>query len=186
MKLEHIAKKAGVSLTTVSRVLNEGQYVMSTTRAKVLRALKEFKYYPNLHARSLAAGRSRTIGVILSNLDNPFFLDVFRTIKSLAHAIDYEVIVAATHYDTKQLHASIKLMLGLRVAGIAVIVSEMEPSVAEELANAGIHVAFYDIGMADKKSTSIKVNYKKSMEHLVEYFYSLGHRRMAYNPTFPF
>jgi DNA-binding LacI/PurR family transcriptional regulator len=142
--------------------------------------MNEMKYYPNLHARSLAGGRSRTIGVILSNLDNPFFLDVFRTIERLAHEKGYEVIVAPTHYDVGRLQASIKSMIGLRVAGIATIVSEMEPSVVEELSNVGIPVVFCDAWVTHKKATNIKVNYKMVTQQLVEYLYSLGHRRMAF------
>ena len=142
--------------------------------------MKEMKYYPNLHARSLARRRSRTIGVILSNLDNPFFLDVFRTIETLAHEKGYEVVVAATHYDVARLHASIKSMIGLRVAGIAAIVSEMEPSVVEELSNVEIPVVFYDAWVTNKKATNIKINYKKGTQQLVEYLHSLGHRRMAF------
>jgi len=142
--------------------------------------MKEMKYYPNLHARSLARRRSRTIGVILSNLDNPFFLDVFRTIETLAHEKGYEVVVASTHFDVARLHASIKSMIGLRVAGIATIVSEMEPSVVEELSNVEIPVVFYDAWVTNKNAMNIKVNCKKGTQQLVEYLHSLGHRRMAF------
>ena len=118
--------------------------------------------------------------MIVSNLDNSFFVDVLRIIETLAHEKGYEVVVAATHYDVGRLHASIKSMIGLRVAGIAAIVSEMEPSVAEELSNAGIPVVFYDTSVGNKRATSIKVSYKKVMQQLVEYLHSLGHRRMAF------
>ena len=73
MNLDHVAKKAGVSSATVSRVINGVDLVKPSTRVRVLRAMTDLKYYPNLHARSLAGGVSRTIGMIVSNLDNPFF-----------------------------------------------------------------------------------------------------------------
>jgi DNA-binding LacI/PurR family transcriptional regulator len=178
--LADVAKKTGVSLTTVSRVLNGEKYVKASTRASVLRAIKQMRYYPNLHARSLAGGGSRTIGVIVSNLDNPFFLDIFRKIESLAHEQDYDVVLSATHYDARRLLASIKSMIGRRVAGIAAIVSEMEPSIVEELSHAGPPVVFYDVGQAGKRVTNIKCNYRGATQQLVEYLYSLGHRRMAF------
>ena len=180
MNLGDVAHKAGVSPATVSRVVNGGKYVKATTRTRVLRAMKELRYYPNLHARSLAGGGTRTFGVIVSNLENPFFVDIFQRIESLAEAQGYEVILAATHYDSARLHACIKSMLGRRVAGIAAIVSEMDPSVAHELSHAGPPVVFFDVGQSGKRVTSIKCDFRRGTEQLVEYLYSLGHRRMAF------
>jgi hypothetical protein len=72
MSLERVARRARVSTATVSRVLNNTGPVKSSTRARVLKAIEAFKYSPNLHARSLAGGQSRSIGMIVSNIDNPF------------------------------------------------------------------------------------------------------------------
>ncbi len=73
MSLEEVARRARVSTATVSRVLNDVDVVKSSTRARVLKAVADLKYHPNLHARSLAGGKSRTIGMIVSNMENPFF-----------------------------------------------------------------------------------------------------------------
>src|SRR5580700_6388883 len=133
MSLDAVAKRSGVSTATVSRVLNDVDVVKSSTRARVMKAITELKYHPNLHARSLAGGRSRTIGVIVSNLDNPFFLDVYRAVETDCHEHGYEVLVANTAYRPEQLAASVRLMLGRRVAGLAAIVSEMEEDIVKEL-----------------------------------------------------
>ena len=180
MNLGDVARKAGVSPATVSRVINGEKYVKSATRTRVLRAVRVLRYYPNLHARSLAGGGTRTLGVIVSNLDNPFFLDIFRKIESLADAHGYEVILAATHYDPARLHACIRSMIGRRVAGIAAIVSEMEPSIVQELSHAGPPVVFFDVGQASKRVTNIRFDYHRGTQMLVEYLHSLGHRRMAF------
>ena len=66
-----------VSSATVSRVLNNASVVKTSTRARVMKAIRDLKYHPNLHARSLAGGKSRTLGVIVSNLENPFFFDIY-------------------------------------------------------------------------------------------------------------
>jgi uncharacterized protein YerC len=73
MNLDAVAKEAGVSTATVSRVLNDLNVVKNSTRARVLKAVEELKYHPNLHARSLARGKSRTLGILVSNMENPFF-----------------------------------------------------------------------------------------------------------------
>jgi len=72
MNLNAVAKKAGVSTATVSRVLNDLDVVKSSTRARVLKAAQDLNYHPNLHARSLARGKSRTLGILISNMENPF------------------------------------------------------------------------------------------------------------------
>ncbi len=105
MSLEQVAKRARVSTATVSRVLNGVDVVKSSTRAR------------NLHARSLACGRSQTVGVIVSSLDNPFFPDVYRAIETDCHVRGYELVVANTLYRSEQLAASTRMMPGRRVAG---------------------------------------------------------------------
>src|SRR5213078_1366439 len=140
MNLEQVARRAKVSTATVSRVLNNASVVKNTTRARVMRAIEELKYHPNLHARHLAGGKSTTIGVIVSNLENPFFFDIYKTVENDAHLAGYEVVVANTDYRSEQLVSSIRLMIGRRVAGLAAVVSEMEPALIEELTDSNIPV----------------------------------------------
>jgi LacI family transcriptional regulator len=180
MNLEQVARRAKVSTATVSRVLNNASIVKSTTRARVLRAIEELKYHPNLHARNLAGGKSNTIGVIVSNMENPFFFDIFKTVESDAHASGFEVVVANTDYRPEQLVTSIRLMIGRRVAGLAAIVSEMEPALMDELTDSRIPVVFYDVGTPRPNITNIKVNYRRGVEKVIEYLHNLGHRRLGF------
>lgn len=180
MNLEQVARRAKVSTATVSRVLNNASVVKSSTRARVEKAIEELRYYPNLHARNLAGGKSRTIGVIASNMENPFFFDIYKTVESGAHARGYEVVVANTDYRSEQLVASIRLMIGRRVAGLAAIVSEMEPALIRELTESRIPVVFYDVGTPRPNITNIRVNYRRGIEKVIDYLHSLGHRRLGF------
>src|SRR5438876_157511 len=180
MNLDVVAQKAGVSTSTVSRVLNNLEIVKTSTRSRVLKAAEELNYHPNLHARSLARGKSRILGIIVSNMENPFFLDIYRTLESDAHSQGLEVVVANTDYRSEQLVASVQLMIGLRVAGLAVIVSEMEEHLIQTVAGSRIPVAFYDVGTPQKNITNIRVDYRKGIKKTVSYLSSLGHRRMAF------
>ena len=180
MNLEQVARRAGVSTATVSRVLNNAAPVKSTTRARVLKTIEELKYNPNLHARSLAGGKSRSIGVIVSNIENPFFLDIYKAVESGAHSAGYEVIMANTDYMPERLTTSVRLMIGQRVAGLAAIVSEMDSNLIEELNGSRIPVVFYDVGAPRHNITNIRVNYRRGMETLISYLYSVGHRRVAF------
>lgn len=175
-----MAKRAGVSIATVSRVLNNSGVVKPNTRARVLKAVEELKYHPNLHARTLAGGKSKSIGVIVSNLENPFFFDVYHAVETGAHARGYEVVVANTNYRSEQLVASIHLMIGRRVGGLAVIVSEMDPALTDELAAGSIPVVFYDVGTPKGNITNIRVNYRLGMAKLIEYLRSMGHEKFGF------
>jgi len=180
MSLDKVARRAKVSTATVSRVLNNASVVKGSTRARVMKAIAELKYHPNLHARSLAGGKNRTIGVIASNMENPFFFDIYKTVEADAHARGHEVVVANTDYRPEQLVASIRLMIGRRVAGLAVVVSEMDPALIKELAESRIPVVFYDVGAPRPNITNIRVNYRRGIEKIVDYLHSLGHRRLGF------
>jgi LacI family transcriptional regulator len=180
MSLDEVAKRARVSPATVSRVLNNLDVVKSSTRARVMKAVAELNYHPNLHARTLAGGRSRTLGIVMSNMENPFFFDVFQALELAALAGGYEVVAANTGYQPERLISSIRLMMGRRVAGLAVIVSEMDPSLRDELAGGEMPVVFYDVGAPGKHITNIRVQYRKGIEKTVQYLHNLGHTRMAF------
>ena len=180
MTLDQVAKKAGVSPATVSRVLTNTNIVKSTTRARVMRACRELNYHPNLHARSLASGHSGAIGIILSNIENPFFFDVYKSVESLARQRGYEVVVANTGYQSERLVSSIRLMIGWRVAGLAAIVSEMDDEVIKLIADSGIPCVFYDVGKPRRNIANIRVDYRGGVRRTIEYLHSLGHKRIAF------
>jgi DNA-binding LacI/PurR family transcriptional regulator len=180
MNLEEVARRAGVSTATVSRVLNNIDVVRDATRARVMEAAAELNYHPNLNARTLAGGKSRTFGMIASNLENPFFFDIFRSLERESHRAGYDVVVAHTGYDADQLVRSVRLMIGRRVSGLAVIVSEMNPELMRALDHAGIRCVFYDVGAPGRHITNIRVNYRLGIQRLVDYLHELGHRRFAY------
>jgi DNA-binding LacI/PurR family transcriptional regulator len=180
MNLEQVARRAKVSTATVSRVLNNASVVKTSTRARVLKAIEELKYHPNLHARNLAGGKSRTIGMIVSNMENPFFFDIYKTVESDAHDAGFEVVVANTDYRSEQLVSSIRLMIGRRVAGLAVVVSEMDPALMDELTDSKIPVVFYDVGAPRLNITNIRVNYRRGIDKIIDYLYSMGHRKLGF------
>lgn len=161
-------------------MLNDASNVAEATRRRVLRAVTELKYHPNVHARTLARGRSRTMGMIVSNLENPFFVDIFCSFEAAAAERGYSVTVEQTGYQPARLVASVRAMLGRRLAGLAAIVSEMEPTLIEELTARGLPIVFFDVGRPARNISIVRVNYEVAMQRTIEYLYSLGHRRMAF------
>lgn len=161
-------------------MVNNVGSVRGDTRARVLKVIQELKYRPNIHARTLAGGKSRTVGMVVSNLANPFFLDIFRALEDEAHRHGYDVLVANTDYNPRQLATSIQMMLGRRLSGLAVIVSEMDTPLLEELMGSSVPLVLYDVGNPGRNVSNIKVRYEKSIHRVVEYLHSIGHRRMAF------
>src|SRR5579859_1569180 len=180
LNLEAVAKRAGVSTATVSRVLNNLNVVKGSTRTRVLKAVEELKYHPNLHARSLAKGKNRILGILVSNMENPFFFDIYHALETAAHLRGYEVVVANTNYRSEQLVASVRLMIGWRVAGLAAVVAEMDSHLIRMLTDSRIPMVFYDVGTPQKNITNVRVDYRKGMRKIVEYLHSMGHNRMAF------
>ena len=180
MNLQQVAKRAGVSTATVSRVLNNQELVRDKTRDRVIKAIDELKYHPNVHARSLAGGKSRTIGVILSNFENPFFFDIYKAVETDARARGYEVVVANTGYRADLLSVCIRSMLGRRVAGLALIVSESSPEILDELQGASMPIVLYDAGKTAGNLLSIRVNYRRGIEKVVDYLFGMGHRKFGF------
>ncbi len=180
MNLADVARRAGVSTATVSRVMNNIGVVREATRKKVLEAAGELRYYPNVNARALAAGTGTTIGLIVSNLENPFFQDIFRNLESAAREAGYDVLVASTGYSPERLRAQIRLMIGRRPAGLAVIVSEMEQALLEDLEHYEVPTIVYDVPTECRSLVNIRVEYPAGMGRIVSHLVELGHRRLAF------
>ncbi len=180
MNVREVAKRAGVSPSTVSRALNTPELLSYRTRKRVLGVIEEAAYYPNANARALFAATNRTFGVVVSNIANPYFLDIFRGIESRAHEQGYELLLANTDYKSDRLAASLRMMLERRVAGLAVVVSEMDEALIAQLARAKIRAVFSGVDTPGTEFTNIKVNCRKGMDKVLAYLTSLGHRRMVF------
>ncbi len=179
MTLEQVARRARVSPATVSRVLNNKATVCSAARARVMEAIEELKFSPNLDARGLAAG-NRSIGVIVSNFENPFFLDIYKAVEAGAGIAGRGITMSHTNYSPERLTACVRLMIGRRVAGLAAIVSGMDPGLIEELNANQIPTVFYDVSAPGSNIVNVRVNYRRGMEELIAHLHSLGHRRLGF------
>jgi len=180
MGLEDVAKLAKVSVSTVSRVVNETNTVSSATRRRVLAALEELNYTPNLQARLLVSGQSNILGIIVSNLENPFFVDLFHRLEARAARAGYEVLVANTNYESERLAEMLRMMRGRCVSGIAIAASETLPREVSELLAAMTPVICINTNEALPGLSHIRVDARSGMQKLIGHLASLGHRKLAY------
>ena len=185
MNLHDVARKAGVSIATVSRVVNRPEVVRAATRRRVLAALAESNYYPNINARALSVRQNRVIALIVSSLLNPYFAEIYAMVDELAQQRGYEVLVSDTDYSPKRLAERVRLMLGRRVAGLGAVVSEMDEEVAQALARSRIPVVVSDVQSRPPNITNIHVNCGKGMRRVVDHLRSLGHQKMVFVDAHP-
>jgi LacI family transcriptional regulator len=178
--IKEVAREAGVSTATVSHVINNTRYVSDAVRARVLKAIEQCRYYPNAHARSLASGRSRIIGLVISDIVNPFFPELVKAIEAAAFERGYDVVLSNTNYDTERTSHYVQRFIERKVAGVAVMTSEMDKKLVDELAQREVPVVFLDVGEPGLHMNNLRVDYDEGIEQAILHLVALGHRRIAF------
>jgi DNA-binding LacI/PurR family transcriptional regulator len=136
-----VAKLAGVSQSAVSRTFTAGASVSLKTRTKVMAAAKQLGYRPNLLARSLLKGKSNIVGVVLGNLENPFFAQMLEALSSSLSAMGKRLLVFTTTANAEA-DAQIDEMLHYRVDALILMSTTLSSSLAKQCQDAGIPVIF--------------------------------------------
>jgi len=132
MNIKEVAKRAKVSTATVSRTINDSEKVRPGTAARVRQAIEELNFYPNTHARTLVSGRSRMLGLIISDITNPFFPELVKSFEDQAVERGQEVIIGNTDYNPKRMAGCIRRMVERKVDGVAIMTSEADPALVME------------------------------------------------------
>jgi DNA-binding LacI/PurR family transcriptional regulator len=180
MRIKDVAREAGVSTATVSHVINNTRYVSDEVRARVLEAVERCNYYPNAQARSLASGRSHTLGLLISDITNPFFPELVKSIETAAFERGYDVVLANTSYDADRTSNYVRRIIERKVAGVALMTSEMDTALVDELARRDVCVVFLDLGSAGVRMSNLVVNYAVGIKEAIQHLISLGHGKIAY------
>lgn len=180
MRIKDVAREAGVSTATVSHVINETKYVTDTTRRKVRNAIEKLNFYPNAHARTLASGRSNIIGLLVSDISNPFFPELIKSIEAAAFEYGYNLMLFNTNYDAKRAADYVRRLIELKVAGVALMTAELEPALIDELIKKQVRVVFNDIGIVTEYMSNIILDYSVGIDEAVRHLVSLGHERIAH------
>jgi len=180
MDIQQVAKRANVSTATVSRVLNGFPGVREKTVARVRRAIAEMNYVPNPNARSLRVGRSRMFGLIVSDVNNPFFPELIDAFEALASAQGIEVIFTHTNYDPQRLHSCVRRMVERSVDAIAVMTSEVEEEALAQATHAGVPLVLMNQRKLASQYPNIGVEYATGFNEALEHLLSLGHRDIGF------
>jgi LacI family transcriptional regulator len=137
-------------------------------------------YYPNAHARSLASGRSQTLGLVVSDLSNPFFPELVKAIEAAAFERGFDVMLSNTNYDPDRTSHYVRRFIERKVAGVVVMTSELDTALLSELASRDVSVVFLDLGKPGVHMSNLSVNYESGIEEAISHLVSLGHRDIAF------
>jgi LacI family transcriptional regulator, galactose operon repressor len=180
MDIRDVAERAKVSIATVSRTVNRVSTVNPKLAKRVWQAIEELDYLPNTQARALVSGRSRILGLIVSEITNPFFPELIQQFEDIAVENGYDVLIGSTNYDPKRVARCIRRMLERNVDGVAVMTFGIEAPVVDELAARKIPLVLVDAGPDSSNVRTLKVDYQTGIRQGVQHLAALGHRRISF------
>jgi len=175
-----VAQRARVSIATVSRTINRLPTVDPVLAARVWTAVRELNYLPNTQARALVSGKSRLLGLIVSEITNPFFPELIQEFEQVAVARGYEILIGSTNYEHKTMEQCGRRMLERKVDGVAVMTFGIDEMLFDRFAAENIPVVFVDAAPSRAFSSALAVNYRAGIHEGVQHLAVLGHRKIAF------
>lgn len=179
--IKEVARHAGVSLGTVSNVLNRPSSVAPATRQRVLDAIAELGYVRNDSARQLRAGQSRTVAIVVLDVANPFFTDVVRGAEQVIEEAGAMLVVCSSGEDRARERRHLELLEEQRVRGVLITpVGHGDQPDLERLHTRGIPVVLVDRGSGHANRCSVAVDDVMGGRLAIEHLLHHGHHRIAY------
>ena len=178
-RIEDVARQAGVSTATVSRVLSGKPYVSDAVRQRVLGAIRDLNYHPSRVARSLRVQRSSIIGLIISDIQNPFFTSVVRAVEDVAQQRGYSVILCNSDEDVEKELTYIQLMLAEQVSGMIVSPTASNNEVYRRLVEQRVPVVAIDRRADDVPMDMVMGDNVCAAEKIVSHLIENGYQRIG-------
>lgn len=185
--LNDVAKKAGVSIATVSRVINKGTNVNEETRARVLKAIKELKYQPSRVAKRLRSKSvsSNLIGVLIPDIQNPFYVDVLRGIEDVTYENNYALIMCNFNQDENKEKMYLDILQSEAIDGLIAAPAHEKDAKIIKLVKEGLPIVCVDRGLEDVDVDVVLVNNREGAYKAVDYLAKNGYKRIAYISGMP-
>jgi len=180
VSLRDVAKAAKVSVGTVSNVLNRPEVVASETLTRVQATIKELGFVPNGFARHLRSGQSRTLGLIVPDVANPFFTEVARGVEDAASKRDYAVFLCNSDESATKEDRYVNVLIQQQVRGVLITPADMKSDRLEVMRERGIAVTLLDREIKGRKQCSVSVDDVHGGQIAIEYLAGLGHKNIAW------
>ncbi len=179
VRLEDVSRRAGVSTATTSRVLTGKGRVSEALRHRVLAAVDALGYTPDRIARSMTLGRTMTIGLVVSDVTNPFFTSVARGVEDAAREGGYGILLCNTDEDPEIEKTQLNILRERRVDGILLAPAGGESSHIQSLVDGGSTMVLIDRHIKGVDAPSVQVENAGATAEATRYLLSLGHRDIA-------
>ena len=180
VSLRDVAKAAKVSVGTVSNVLNRPEVVAPKTLARVQGTINDLGFVPNGFARHLRSGHSRTLGLIVPDVANPFFTEVARGVEDAASKRDYAVFLCNSDESASKEDRYINVLIEQQVRGVLITPTDVKSDRLDAMRDRGIAVALVDREINGRKQCSVSVDDVHGGQLGIEYLTGLGHTEIAW------
>jgi LacI family transcriptional regulator len=180
MDMRDIAKIAGVSSATVSRVINGSNLVRPDTAERVRRVIEEQKFVPNGSATTLKYGRSSTYGLIIPDITNPFFPEFIQHFEGILGDKGRDMLMAMIGSHPARLQQTIRRMLIKQVDGVALLASEIDTEPIEALMHNRVPLVTMDRRIVGPGLSDVSISNSSGMNQAVEHLFNLKHRKIGY------
>lgn len=180
VSLRDVAKAAQVSVGTVSNVLNRPQVVAPMTLARVQEIIKDLGFVPNGFARHLRSGYSRTLGLIVPDVANPFFTEVARGVEDAASKRDYAVFLCNSDESAAKEDRYVKVLIQQQVRGVLITPADVKADRLDLMRERGIAVTLLDREIKGRKQCSVSVDDVHGGQIAIEHLTGLGHTHIAW------
>lgn len=177
--IKDVANYAGVSVATVSRVVNESGPVSAETRARVLEALEALRYVPDASARSLITSQTHTFGVLLPDLHGEFFTEIIRGIDHATTMHGYHLLVSGSHSDPEEMKTMLRTMAG-RVDGLLIMAPVVDTEVIADVVPSDTPVVVLNHATSAHGYDGIVIDNYNGAYAMVEHLIADGHQRIAF------
>jgi LacI family transcriptional regulator len=177
--IKDVAREAGVSVATVSRVMNGHAAVTPETRERIQRVATELRFMPSSAARSLITRRTHTVGALLPDLHGEFFSELIRGIDLAARSRGLHLLVSSSHDNAAEAAAALRAMHG-RVDGLLVMSPHVDANFLGGNLPPGLPAVLMNTGVDDAEHTTLRVDNFGGAQAMVRHLVAVGHRRIAF------
>lgn len=178
MNIKEIANKAGVSVATISRVLNHPDMVQEETRKHVLSIIEEYNYTPNWFARSLNVNRTNTIALIIPNIENDIYQSIATGVELVAHKKNHIILLCNTHNELRNELNYLNMIITRKVDGVIFVSSMLDKEHISKLDNGKIPYVFVGKDENFNNANRCYINFYESAYKMTKHLIELGHRQI--------
>jgi len=177
--IKQVAEKAGVSKATVSRVLNDSKPVRFETRERVLKAIEELDFQPNSTARSLVYKKSKTIGVVITDIANLFVSVLVKGIEEIAFSKGYNIIICNSYGSSEKEIELLTMLYNKQVDGIVFLTSRLKQEHKDFFKESAIPISLVNVSYDESNLVGIRVDNRKAAHDIITHFLKKGFTRVG-------